>query len=294
MVLNNLASIPFLGVGVPFKDHFLGKLARNLHHIDCFEVKPEHYFKDIKGLVQELHIIAEQRPIIAHGLCLSIATASGVRKRHINKLNNFFKHSPDILFLSEHLGLCSAGGISIPHFVNIPYTSNMLEVLVRNIDQVQQLLAVPVIYENIPAEFLYPESEMSEAEFLKQLTTRTGCGLLFDATNLYANAYNFGWDIDAYLDVYPIDHIIQVHFNGGKIVKGLYVDSHSEVTPEPIWHILQTVIQRGAPVRAMILERDDDGADLDVLVDELSRAKSLLTTYSHYYQSHTNTSHARG
>ena len=33
---------------------------------------------------------------------------------------------------------------------------------------------------------------MSEAEFLRELTQRTGCGLLFDVNNLYVSAHNVG------------------------------------------------------------------------------------------------------
>ena len=274
------SGFPYIGVGLSYKYHYIGKIANNLKYIDCFEVKPEHYFYDTKNSVEELHILAEKLPLIAHGLFLSVGSIEGLAKSHISNLNKFFHFAPKIAWVGEHLGCTRAGGIKIPHFINIPYSGEMLNIIIRNIKVLQKQISTPMIFENIPLEFLYPESEISEPEFLKQLTKNTGCGLLFDATNMYANCHNFGWNFDDYLNQYPIENIVQVHFNGGKLTAdGRYLDSHSEPTPDIVWDILKEVLKRGAPVKAMILERDDE-VDLNTLAGELDKAKKLIKKYS--------------
>ena len=276
--MSSLFSLPPLGVGISLKEHYLYDISDYLSIIDCLEIKPDHYFKD-KHAANLLAILNEKLPLIAHGLGLSIGSAEGISKRHLNKLKRFFSYAPPMPWMGEHLGCSRAGGVEIPHFINIPYTNDMLALLKDNIRTAHEQLPLPVVFENIPWEFSYPESSLSEPEFFKRLTAETGCGFLLDATNLFANCINFQWDIDHYLREFPLQHIIQIHFNGGHYDNnGRYIDSHSEPTPPEVWDIIKTVLKSGAPVKALILERDDE-TTLEEVSPELVKAKQLYKRY---------------
>ena len=146
--------------------------------------------------------------------------------------------------------------------------------LCANIAEVRRRIDVPLILENITYAVALPGAEMDEAEFLAELLDRTGCGLLLDVTNLHTNAINHGFDPIAFLDRLPLDRVVQLHFAGGHWHDGVLVDSHSRPTPPEVWALLEEVLAR-APVKGIILERDEDLPPFGELLDELDRARAI-------------------
>lgn len=277
--MSSFGNIENFGVGVSMQDSYLAKLLSCKDLIHVLEIKPEHFFSDIPEYTKELHIMAEEFPLIAHGLFLSIGSFEGLNDEHLNKLQSVFEHSPPLHFMGEHMGFCRSRNIYMPHFSNIPYNDESLAIISSSILKLQKRLSLPIAFENIPWEFSYPESSMSEAEFFKRLVEETNTPLLLDVTNLYANQINHKWDIDEYFSKYPVQNLIQLHFNGGFINKdGIYIDSHSKPTPEGAWEIMELVMKMKAPLKAVILERDDN-PDLDDLRPELERANELMRKY---------------
>ena len=59
---------------------------------------------------------------------------------------------------------------------------------------------MPFLLENITYVFEWPDSDLSDAEFLNLICRETGAGLLLDIENLYLNATNHGFDPYAFLD----------------------------------------------------------------------------------------------
>ena len=57
---------------------------------------------------------------------------------------------------------------------------------------------------------------MSEAEWTAKILSATGCTLLLDLHNLYANSVNYGFDPYAYIDRLPQEHIRVIHLAGGR------------------------------------------------------------------------------
>ena len=68
---------------------------------------------------------------------------------------------------------------------------------------VQSRISVPFLLENITYIFDWPDSELSDAEFLSLICRETGAGILLDVENLYLNAHNHGFDPYAFLDGLP-------------------------------------------------------------------------------------------
>ncbi|MFI5206133.1 MAG: uL15 family ribosomal protein, partial [Candidatus Paceibacterales bacterium] len=68
-----------------------------------------------------------------------------------------------------------------------PYTQEALAHVARRVDQVQERLGRQLLVENLSSYLSFSHSEMTEGEFLAELTQRTGCGILFDVENLYVN-----------------------------------------------------------------------------------------------------------
>jgi uncharacterized protein (UPF0276 family) len=160
------------------------------------------------------------------------------------------------------------------HLTPDPFSLRAVDVLAANIAEVQQLVDVPVILENITYPFRLPGSDLDEADFLRRLVERTGCGLLLDATNLHTNAVNHRFDPLRFLDTIPLESVVQLHFTGGHCEDGVLIDSHSAPTPPEVWSLMERILAR-APVKGVVLERDEDLPPFGTLLDELEHAREI-------------------
>ena len=74
-------------------------------------------------------------------------------------------------------------------------------------------MAAPVL-ENVSTYVQFNNSEMTEWEFLSELSRRSGCWLLFDINNVYVSAFNHGYDPLTFLNGIPADRVVQFHMAG--------------------------------------------------------------------------------
>ena len=58
-------------------------------------------------------------------------------------------------------------------------------------------------------------------------------------------------------------------------MEGVYVDSHSSVSPDEVWRLLEYVAPR-CPVRGVNFEMDSGFPPFSRLVEELARARAIL------------------
>jgi uncharacterized protein len=267
------SSLPSLGVGLGFRSPFKADLFLGRDKVDFLEITADHYLDASPEKERELALLAEHFTLIPHGLNLSLGSAEGLDPDYLRKLSALVRQL-DPPWWSEHVAFTRAGGRDIGHLTPLPYTNEALDVLCRNVAEVRRHVDVPLILENISYLVTIPGAEMSEAEFLAELLERTDCGLLLDVMNLHANAVNHGYDPQAFLDRLPLDRIVQLHFVGGHWSDDILVDSHSQPASPEVWDLLELVLMR-APVKGVILERDENIPPFSELVRELDRAREI-------------------
>jgi uncharacterized protein (UPF0276 family) len=168
-----------------------------------------------------------------------------------------------------------AGGVRIGHIASLPYTREAIDAVARNVDYVRRRIKTPLILENVTTVVRIPGSEMDEAEFLSRTLEATGCGWLCDVANLHVNATNFGFDLERDFDRWPWDRLVQIHYAGGRARNGLLIDSHDAATSDAVWTLYDRVVAR-APVRGVVLERDENMPPFLELIDEAARARATL------------------
>lgn len=269
-----------LGVGIGFREPYRSDVFLHRGEIDFMEITADHYFDATPEKRDELALLAANFTLIPHGLELSLGSADGLDPGYLRK----FAAIVDRLnppWWSEHIAFTRAGGVRIGHLAPIPFNRDALDVLCQNVAEVQKRISRPLILENITYVVRMPESTMSEAAFLTAVCERTGCGLLLDVTNLYTNAVNHGFDSHELLRSLPLSRIVQLHFAGGHWRDGVLIDSHSAATPEPIWALLDEVL-RLAPVKGVILERDENLPPFAELLPELRRVREIGRKYARW------------
>jgi uncharacterized protein len=116
---------------------------------------------------------------------------------------------------------------------------------------------------------------MSEGEFLRELSRRTGCGILFDVENLYVNARNLGVDAGAFIEALPADAVKEYHLAGYSVRDGCLVDTHDHPVYREVWELYERVLQHIGP-RPTLIEWDSDIPALPVLMGEAAKAQRRM------------------
>lgn len=279
---NKLENIPYFGVGIGLRRELREQIAKHRSEIDVLEITPEHYL-DKPQEMEVLESFSKKIAVVPHGLRLSIGAAAGLNEAYLAKLKILLEKI-GAKYHSDHFTLSDIGNFSIGHLSPLWFTEESLEIVIKNINQAENVLGAPIILENIASFFEIPEADFSEAEFIKKTCETAGCGLLLDLTNVYINSYNNKIDPYEFLRKLPLDKVVHVHLAGGKINHGWFYDTHSETLTGPnegVWPLLEWVAER-APIKTVIIERDSNfgkpfedmfSADLAKIRKIISRSK---------------------
>jgi uncharacterized protein (UPF0276 family) len=261
-------------VGIGWRRELAGDLLAAPETIGCAEVVAETCFTQ-RAARDEACAVAEMWPVVPHGVKLSLGSASGIDLDRARKLGALARElrAPAI---SEHVSLTSAGGRDIGHLTALPFTRAAVAVLAHNVARARRVLPdVPLLLENIAWTLRWPEDEMDEGTFHAEVAEATGCELLLDLGNLYANAQNAGIEPEALLRRYPLDRVGMVHIAGGAHDGGFYVDTHADAVPEPVFALLDQLLAITGPL-PVILERDAGFPPFPALQGEIERARRSL------------------
>lgn len=258
-----------LGLRAPHYHDFLSQK----QPVDWLEVISENYMIQGGKPLYMLEKIRQDYPIAMHGVSMSLASAQGIEPRYIQEL----KQLVDLFepqWVSDHLCWNGVHGKNMHDLLPLPFTTEALSVVRRNLDQVQEILKRPLVIENISSYLQFEESEMTEWEFLTELTQKTGCKLLFDVNNWYVNARNFGFSAEETLLQLPSDCVQQFHLAGHTDNGDHLIDTHDTKVCDNVWSLYGLALRHFGPTPTMI-ERDDHIPPLHELLRELNTARVL-------------------
>ncbi|MGV9801465.1 DUF692 domain-containing protein [Mycobacterium sp. NPDC003449] len=211
-------------------------------------------------------LVARGVPVIPHGVALSLGGVEPVQPKRVRRLAACARalRSPVV---SEHIAFVRAGGIEAGHLLPVPRTREAIDVLAVNIDRTRAELEVPLAVENIASFVEWPESDLTESEFLTELVDRTGVLLVLDVANVYANARNRGRDPLDELARLPVERVAYSHVAGGRDGDDFYHDTHTARTPPEVLDLVTALRERvDTP---FMLERDGRFPPAAEFFDEL-------------------------
>jgi uncharacterized protein (UPF0276 family) len=265
--------------GISLKSAHYTEILNTQPDVGWFEVHPENYMGK-GGLPHKyLTLIRDNYPISMHGVGMSLGSADGIDQNHLDALAGLVnRYQPQQV--SEHLSWSQFNGIFLNDLLPLPYDTESLEVMARNIDHVQNTLGRKILIENPSTYIEFHENSWSEPEFLKELVTRTGCGLLLDVNNIYVSACNQGFDLEQYLNSIPFRAIGEIHLSGHAIQKlgerEIRIDDHGSAVKGPVWKLFESTLQRLEQACPVLIEWDTDIPDLDILLEEARKSEDIL------------------
>ena len=140
---------------------------------------------------------------------------------------------------------------------------------------VQEALGRTILVENVSSYLEWVPDEMTEWEFLAELTARTGCEILLDINNIYVTAFNHGFDARTYLAGIPRGRVGQFHLAGHQDHGSYLFDAHDRPVIEPVWQLYREAVARFGEVPT-IIEWDENIPEFSELLDQSATAARLM------------------
>ena len=266
---------PVAGIGL--RSPHLAEIARDRPATGFLEIHAENHLANSPAL-RSVERLREDYELSVHAVGLSLGSVDGLDEAHLDRVTELIRRLEPAL-VSDHLSWSVAEGRYFNDLLPLPYTEEALEVVVRNILRLQDRLGRRVLVENPSSYLAFAHSTLSEPEFLAELVSRSGCGLLLDANNIAVTAHNLRLDPGAWLDGLPAAAIGEYHLAGHAVNDAdgelILIDDHGSRVGEGVWALFDEIVRRYGP-RPTLVEWDTDLPALDVLLDEARRAGRAL------------------
>jgi uncharacterized protein (UPF0276 family) len=252
----------------------------NLDRFDALEITVDHCISTSKTLRSAIFDLVGRIPLTAHGVGLSLGTDAPLDLAYLDRVAEVVERLRAPAY-TEHLAFTRVPGRETAALMPLPKTEAVAEAIIAKVQTVQSRVPVPFLLENITYVFEWPDSKLSDAEFLNLICRESGAGLLLDVENVYLNATNHGFDPYAFIDALRPGLVKEVHMAGGvtirdeSLAKPLLADSHSHPVPDAALDLLEYTLARQAP-SVIILERDDRLEAGDEILNDVGRIRARL------------------
>jgi uncharacterized protein len=261
------------GVGLGLRWSFLEELLDHpAEGLSFVEISPENYMRRGGYFPAALSRVGERFAVLSHGLTMSIGGTDPLDDAYLAELRKFLGRvrAP---FHSDHLCWSGTDQAMLHDLLPLPFTREAVAHVCDRIERVRTRLGTPFAIENVTYYAPLGTPEMKEEEFLGEVLEKSGAGLLLDVNNVYVNSLNHGFDAVRFLETLPLDRVLQLHVAGHHTWDdGLVVDTHGADVPDPVYALMEWVIERTGPL-PVILERDQEVPTLDQLLAEVARLR---------------------
>ncbi|PTL85338.1 DUF692 family multinuclear iron-containing protein [Vitiosangium sp. GDMCC 1.1324] len=219
----------------------------------------------------------EEVPVLFHPVHLNLY---GPELEPVKALEDLDAHARAVgsAWVGNDIGWWHSGGQPFPGYLYFtpPFTEAGVRDCVAHALHVQSHLSVPLALEN-PAAFA-KRGELHVLDFMARVQERTGLPLLLDLGHLLSYQLAAGLPLEAGLDGFPLDKIIEIHIAGGVITRrggrGYYVDDHTQPVREELFGLLESLLPRCPSLRAVTFE--GDGHPLEVALLTLRRLREWV------------------
>ncbi|MEL6595666.1 MAG: DUF692 domain-containing protein [Pseudomonadota bacterium] len=269
--------------GVGYKPQHFAEIMEDPGPVAWLEIHAENYMGAGGRPLAQLRALAKRFAISVHGVGLSIGGEGRLDPDHLARLKHLIGWLNPASF-SEHLAWSTHDSHFLNDLLPLPYTAATLARVCDHIDEVQEIVGRQMLLENPSTYLAFSESNMLEVDFLSEIATRTGCGLLFDVNNVFVSATNQQTDPLSYIDAFPLDKVGEIHLGGHDEDEDdhgakLLIDSHGKPVVDPVWALYDHTIARGG-AKPTLIEWDTDVPEWRVLAAEAARANAALAQFA--------------
>ncbi len=239
--------------------------------IDFFELAPENWIGLGGRLKKQLKSMSEHKPIVCHGLSLSIGGPAPLDEELVFNIRDFVNEY-NVPVYSEHLSYTNDGG-QLYDLLPMPFTQEAVTYTANRVKRVQDIIGQRMALENV-SYYLTPKAEIPEVEFVRAVIEEADCDLLLDINNVYVNSVNHGYEPLEYIKQLPAERVSYIHIAGHYVEDdGLIVDTHGADVIDPVWQLLEDTYALIGN-RPTLLERDFNIPSIETLLNEVGMIKA--------------------
>ena len=270
---NGFINTDIQGCGIGLRlDHF-DSIEEQKPNIPWFEVLSDNYL--MEGTMQRRYLqdFRHNYPVTFHGVGLSIGSTDPLNKDYLKRLKKL-KDEIQPTWISDHLCWTSAHGVVTHDLIPLPYTQSVVKHIVDRIQQVQEYLGEQLVIENVSSYLQFKSTEMTEWDFINEVTQQSDCKLLLDVNNIYVSAQNHQFKAEDYLFSMPAERVAEIHLAGYEDRGTHLLDTHSRPVTAPVWDLFKKAIEHVGNVPVLI-EWDNDIPSLERVIEEATTAQQI-------------------
>ncbi len=266
--------------GIGWRPELAAGIFAHLDRIDLVEVIAEDYYTASPDELRSLETLARLVPVTLHGTSMGLASAVPVETSRLDAMARLAgRVKPESW--SEHLAFVRGGGIEIGHLAAPPRTSATVEGAAANLRRASAVVGSLPLVENIATLIDPPASSLDEAAWIGQILRASGCPLLLDLHNVYANGRNHGQQPSDLARRLAGNRIGLIHISGGHWIPApggspRLLDDHRHDVPDEVFALLEDSAALSPSPMTVILERDGNYPSMSRLLAQLDRARQAV------------------
>lgn len=268
-VMNNIN-----GLGLGLRREFLQQIDSDGFLPDWWEIAPENWMDMPYHHREKFEEVTSLRPVVAHGLSLSIGSHEPLDKTFLKKMKAFLDRY-HIQHYSDHLSFTSLMGHQTYELLPLAMTKQNVSHIAQRIKEVSDIVQRPLILEN--ATYYYvPDAQMSEAEFINEIMHQSNGKLLLDVNNVYVNSKNHNFSPHKFIEDLDLNYAAYIHVAGHYHDKDLdmIIDSHGTTVHDEVWSFLGDTLRKiDIPV---MIERDNYVPPYEQMQKEFKILESIV------------------
>ncbi|MCP5469023.1 MAG: DUF692 domain-containing protein [Chlamydiales bacterium] len=262
-----------LGIGVGLRPVHYEEIFACEPAIDWFEIISENFMEVSGRPLANLERILERFPVVQHGVNLAIGSTAPLDWDYLHKLKALTRLTKTP-WLSDHLCWGRLPGAHFHDLLPLPYTEEVIKLVVERARIVQDFLEVPFALENLSSYVAFNADQMPEWEFYTRIVEEADIFMMLDVNNIYVSSRNHGFDPFEYITNIPMERVIQIHLAGHSDRGDYVIDTHDNPVCDAVWELYGTVWPRTNEV-ATLLEWDDNFVSFDETCKEALKAKAF-------------------
>ncbi len=266
--------------GISLKPQHYLEILEHQPDVAWFEVHPENYMCEGGPQHAYLDAIRQHYPLSMHGVGASLGSIDAVEPSHLEQWQKLiYRYQPEQI--SEHLAWCRYQQKFSNDLLPIPYSQEALQAFSANVQRMQDALGRKILIENPSVYISFGEQDFSEGEFIREVISITGCGLLLDLNNIVVTSNNLELSPEILLKAYPLEHVEEIHLAGHRVSdlnddKTLLIDNHGAEVCNAVWQLYRSTLNKINKPIPTLIEWDTDIPELDILLSEANKANTII------------------
>jgi uncharacterized protein (UPF0276 family) len=263
--------MPAIQLSADLSDALLYLLNEEVKIVDAVEVGPWFTPQQIRAYRQSLPDMA------FHFHAADLIENIGSPPAGIGQIADYLTctESP---WVSVHISVWQRGDIGklkSGQLVPLPEIDQGRQQFVEKVIRLASSIQVPVLIENVEPLPFEGYNFWARPDFICRVFAQTGSGFLLDTGHARISAENLGMAVCDYLQLLPLERVVQVHASGPRRVDGCLVDAHQALQKED-YDLLEFILAKTHP-QVVTLEYIQEA---DALRQQLVRLRSISVIHS--------------